>query len=788
MLKPKTRWKIAEPREEETATLAAEAGISSLVAQLLLNRNIDTAEKARRFLNIKETSFCDPFLMKGMTEAVGRIRTAVEKEEHILVFGDYDADGVSSTSIMVSVLKEIGARVDYYIPNRFTEGYGPNIPALEEAKRKGFSLVVTVDTGISAVDEADAAKALDLDFIITDHHQPPPVLPDAYCIVNPHQKNCLYPFKGLCGAGVAFKVAHALLGDVPEHLLDLAVLGTIADLVPLVEENRLLAVQGLAALGNSEKPGIQALLKVAGVSGKTITAEDVGFALGPRLNAAGRLDSAEPAVKLLLAEDREEAEEYAEGIDRTNRERQALVRSIADEAIREIEEHFPPDEQHVFVLAKEGWNPGVIGIVASRIVGRYGRPTIILGIDPESGLAKGSARSIDGFNMFQNLSMSSELFEVFGGHPMAAGMTLKAENVDELRLNLNRQAAEQLTAEDFIPANPIDLVCRVDDISLDLIEEIQQLAPFGTGNPTPKVAIEEARLANMKQIGTDRNHWKAVCGGESSQLDIIGFQFGHLIHEIEAKATISVVGQLQINEWNGFRKPQLMLEDLAVHHWQMFDYRSGRDLRERLGSLPEHKRLFISFRNDSFHTDDFAGWAEPAVCVEDGIPDDTGLLEGRYVILADLPHNMGQLEDLFDRGGAPERVYAVFLHDEKHFFSTVPSRDYFKWFYAFLLKRQTFDLETHAESLAEAKGWSKETVIFMAEVFAELDFIKIDHGKVSLSDHPVKRDLSESAIYRKKQQFAQLENDLCYSSLSSLKEWFEKMIGKQRTLEGVVNS
>ncbi|HET7616548.1 MAG TPA: DHH family phosphoesterase, partial [Bacillales bacterium] len=354
MLQPKTRWKVADPAPEAAGHLARELGISNLVAQLLINRGLDTSERARRFLHMNDQNFYDPFLMKGMRATVDRIRNAVKQEEKILVFGDYDADGVTSTSILTSVLKEIGAKTDYYIPNRFTEGYGPNEPALHKAKEEGYSLVVTVDTGISAVEEAEAARGLGLDFIITDHHQPPPVLPNAYCIVNPHQEGCLYPFKGLSGAGVAFKLAHALLGKVPEHLLDYAVIGTIADLVPLVEENRLIAVRGLIALKRSDKPGIRALLDVAGIDGRTLSSEDVGFGLGPRLNAAGRLGSAVPAVQLLLSADSSTAEQMATNLDLTNRERKQLVNDIAAEAIEEIDDCFPPDENSVLVIAKEG--------------------------------------------------------------------------------------------------------------------------------------------------------------------------------------------------------------------------------------------------------------------------------------------------------------------------------------------------------------------------------------------------------------------------------------------------
>ncbi|HEX6923248.1 MAG TPA: single-stranded-DNA-specific exonuclease RecJ [Bacillales bacterium] len=784
MLKPKTRWKVAASDPDEAKRLAGEIGTSPLVAQLLLNREIRTAEQARRFLNISDQEFYDPYLMKGMEESVNRIKKAVKNGERILVFGDYDADGVSSTAVMVSALKEIGAQVDYYIPNRFTEGYGPNVPALQKAKEEGISLVVTVDTGISAVDEADAAREMGLDFVITDHHQPPPVLPDAYSIINPHQKNCLYPFKELSGAGVALKVAHALLGREPEHFLDFAVLGTIADLVPLTEENRLLAVRGLSALERSDKPGIQALLKIAGVQDRKLSAEDIGFALGPRLNAAGRLDSAQPAVQLLLAEDSNEAEELANDIDRINRERKALVKEIAEEAVSEIKDSFPPEENSVFVIAREGWNPGVIGIVASRLINLYNRPTIVMGIDPETGLAKGSARSIEGFDMFENLSECRDLMEAFGGHPMAAGMTVKVENLDELRARLNQQAAETLTEEDFIPANQIDLTCRVSDISLELIEDLQRLAPFGTANPKPKVMIEDAPFANMKQIGSDRKHLKVVFKDNGVQLDGIGFQFGHLFQEISAGSNVSAIGELQINEWNGFRKPQLLLEDMAVSHWQLYDCRSGRDLQKQFDSLPNDKLLFIAFRRETIEAEQFAGWAQPIVCLADEMPDQLDF-NGRYAVLLDLPYDKADLEALFTEASMPERIYAVFHHQDEHFFSGVPSRPQFKWFYAFLLKRKSFDLGRYAQSLAEAKGWSKETVMFMAEVFSELNFISVDNGLISLQESPDKRDLSDSSIFRNKQQLAELENDLYYSSYSSLRQWFDNIGAEPQTLEGV---
>ena len=312
MLKPKARWKIKEQASSQIDELVNELKIAPLVAKLLLNRGFDTVETAKRFLYKEEMVYHDPFLLDDMERAVTRIRAAIEQEEKILIFGDYDADGVSSTALMFHALQSLGAKVDYYIPNRFTEGYGPNEPAIRQAKEEGYQLIVTVDTGIAAVHVAEVAKEIGLDFIVTDHHEAPPVLPDAYAIINPKKPGCPYPFKGLAGVGVALKVAHALLGRVPYEWLDIAVIGTVADLVPLIDENRLLVMDGLHALQSTDKPGLVALKNKCGLQSQVIQADHVGFGIGPRINAAGRLDSADPAVELILSTDREQAEQLAE--------------------------------------------------------------------------------------------------------------------------------------------------------------------------------------------------------------------------------------------------------------------------------------------------------------------------------------------------------------------------------------------------------------------------------------------------------------------------------------------
>ncbi|WP_096201421.1 single-stranded-DNA-specific exonuclease RecJ [Bacillus sp. FJAT-45350] len=782
MLKPKARWRVQQSNEEKVVELTEGLQLSPLVAKLLLNRGINSIEEARTFLEIEKTGYHDPFLLDGMKEAVERIEQSIATQEKILIFGDYDADGVSSTSVLIYTMKQLGADFQYYIPNRFTEGYGPNEPALRWAKEEGFNLVVTVDTGISAVHEASVAKEIGLDFIVTDHHEAPPVLPDAYAIVNPKKPNCPYPFKGLAGVGVAFKLAHALLGKPPEELLDIVAIGTIADLVPLVDENRLFAKKGVQALHLSTKPGIRALKKICGIDGQ-LNEEHVGFAIGPRINAAGRLDSADPAVELLTTESIEEAEEIAALIDDLNKSRQGLVNKMAEEAIQEVEEYYPPDKNNVLIIAKEGWNAGVIGIVASRLVERYYRPTIVMSIDSEKGLAKGSARSIEGFDMFENLSESRDILPHFGGHPMAAGLTMKLEHIEELRIRLNRQADEKLTEEDFIPIQKVDLVTPIEEVSIDVIEQMGKLAPFGVSNPTPKVLIEKVGLNQIRRIGSDENHLKVAFEQDGSLLDGIGFHLGYLFEEVTSIAKVSAIGKLSINEWNGHCKPQLMIEDVGVDEWQLFDWRNVQRIHERLELLPKEKRVIIAFHEESIDQLMLQVYKDEILIIngDEGYPNLD--IEDRYLVLLDLPDAASGLESLLEYDRKPERIYTVFYQNESHFFSTAPTRENFKWYYGFLKKKGSFNIDQFGHQLAKHKGWSKNTVDFMTKVFFELDFVRIENGLITLNEKPEKKDLVDSKTYRRKSEQSNLENEFVYSSYQQLQQWFERVLTKEKIKE-----
>lgn len=781
MLKSKTRWVVRNSDQQLVKTLENELKITPLVASLLINRGLNTVDSARYFLFGKE-QFHDPYLLKGMDIAVNRIREAIDRQEPILIFGDYDADGVSSTTVLMLTLRDLGANVQFYIPNRFTEGYGPNETAFRRAAENGIKLIITVDTGISAINEAAIAKEIGLDLIITDHHEPGPVLPEALAIIHPKLPDSVYPFRELAGVGVAFKLAHALYGEVPEQLLEIAVIGTIADLVSLKDENRLIAKKGLEKLKVTKNKGLKAILKVAGVDQQNINEETIGFSLAPRINAVGRLENADMAVELLLTDDPFEAEALAQEMDELNKTRQSIVNSITLEAIEEVERNYPIDSNSVLVIGKEGWNAGVIGIVASRLVEKFYRPAIVLSFDKDKGLAKGSARSIAGFDLFKNLSECRDILPHFGGHPMAAGMTLKLEDVSDLRQSLNNLANEQLTEDDFIPITTLDHQIKVDEINLSALGELNLLAPFGMDNPKPKVLISNVQISTMRKIGSEQNHLKVMVNDNGTNLDGIGFGLGQLVDHISPASKISIIGELAINEWNNIRKPQIFIQDVSVESWQLFDHRGVKRINSMVKTIPNEKRKYIIFNKEQLEKMDPALTSE-VIFIKDEAEARGFDSHQANVVLVDMPPSKELLHHLFN-GKRPARIYAYFHKENSDFFSTIPTRDHFKWFYGFLLKKGPIDIGRYGDDIAKHRGWSTETLTFMSKVFSELDFVTINNGFITLNKQSQKRDLTDSITYQTKQAQYALERDLLFSSFQQLKSWFDEVIEESVTTRG----
>ncbi|TCI26584.1 single-stranded-DNA-specific exonuclease RecJ [Exiguobacterium sp. SH5S13] len=755
MYHAKKRWVYPETDATAIEQLQTELNISEQLATLLTQRGHREPDAAKAFLQIEdELEFHDPNLFEQMPKVVERLKRAADEGEMVLIYGDYDVDGVSASAVMWHALTEIGVMAECYIPNRFTEGYGPNKEAFSWAASEGFTLVITVDCGISGIEEAALLKELNVDLIITDHHEPKATLPDAFAIIHPHIDPS-YPYDKLAGAGVALKVAHAVLGRMPDELLDLAVLGTIADLVPLDGENRLLAKLGLKALDESKRPGILALREVCALTDSTLNEESVGFAFGPRINAAGRLDSAMPALQMLLAESVEEALVLANQLDKQNKERQDIVKTIAKEATELVEASMTDDR--VLVVASERWNPGVVGIVASRLVEAYYRPVILLCHDPKTGKAKGSGRSIDGFDLFKELSKNEDILPHFGGHPAAAGMTLMSENVAELRRRLNEQA-ESIPDETFVARVNVDLKLDVSDVSLDLIAEIGKLAPFGMGNPSPRVVVADAKLRDIRQIGRDNTHLKVQLAGDKRELDGIGFGFGHVVSEISKMAHISVMGSLQVNEWNGMRKPQLMIQDIRVDGFQVFDYRGKKNSIDELRQLPSDATSYVSFRGESneFSLHDFKTPVK------------------RFVVLLDLPDDETALSDLLNED--VERVYCAFGQAGNSFFEKLPSREDFRTYYVHMATCERKHLRENLIRLSIERKWTKNTIQFMHQVFSELEFlVTMEDGLPGVNPEAPKRDLTEAPCYKRRVGREQLEERFVYASLAELKERLQSL-------------
>ncbi len=774
MLDSKKRWQIKNTDPTIVELLKKELNIPTVSAKLLASRGYSNIEQTRSFLKMDESTMHDPFLLHDMDVAVKRIKSAIDHEENILVYGDYDADGVTSTSVLMSVLQSLDANVAFAIPNRFTDGYGPSERLFKQAHDDGINLIITVDNGISGIEEIKLAKELGMDVIITDHHEPGDILPPADAIIHPRHPKGNYPFGELAGVGVAFKLAHALLGFVPKELLELVAIGTVADLVPLKNENRYFVKQGLHHMRKSVRPAIQALCQISGIEQQNITEETIGFMFGPRINALGRLANAGPGVDLFLATNSADAQSIAKELDAYNKERQSIVSKMTEEAIALVESGEIGLNPHVIVVAKEGWNPGVVGIVASKLVEKYYRPTLVLGLDSEKGIAKGSARSIEGFHLYDELAKNRDILPHFGGHPMAAGMTLALVQVNELRQRLNKQGEEILTEDDLIPIQKIDIKLKLDEIDIDSIEALKELGPFGMDFPKPVYCIEDVNVSSMRKIGANQNHVKLEIEDDSTILDAVGFGQGHLVDELTSGVRVSFVGDLQINEWNGRKKPQFMINDVQTKDWQLFDIRGIRQTNRWIHLIQKEETLFIAFDQKTIkHFETVLN--QPILHMK----EDTLFTEHKpYIALLDIPIDEQLLEKVL-RKLEPKRIYAHFYVPESKYFEGIPNRDQFKWFYGFLLKRKSFDLQIHAEELAKHKGWGQETLFFMAQVFFELGFVRIDNGRIDILEGQVKRDLVESVAYQSRAAQIELEQKLLYAPYMELKQWFDSRLVKQ---------
>ncbi|MFL6214066.1 MAG: single-stranded-DNA-specific exonuclease RecJ [Blastocatellia bacterium] len=548
------------------ARLARELHLSDVLATLLANRGITDPQTAHKYLYPSINDLHDPFLMQDMRAAVRRIMEAVARKEKILIYGDYDVDGTTSTVILKKALKLIGADVSYYIPERLKDGYGLRDDAMEMAKAQGYHLVISVDTGIRAQQVVEHARSLGLDIIITDHHLPEAGLPRANAVLNPKRPDCNYPNKNLAGCGVAFKLAHALFLETDRaHLIEsfikVAAIGTIADIVPLTGENRVIARFGLEGLSRPNNHGLRALLEVAGIAGRPVSCVDVGFRLGPRINAVGRMAGASAAVDLFDAPNLETAMKLAVEMNEQNLARQQAEADILAQVMAAIELDPSVRQSRVAVIAGEGWHRGVIGIVASKIVEHLHRPTIIIAI--KDGKGHGSGRSIEAFHLLNGLESCGELFERFGGHSHAAGLAIAADRIDELRRRLNDYAATVLTDDALVPLVETDYTLPLKLASHELLAELSRMEPFGPGNPTPVFETHGAQIVQAPRVLKDK-HLKLRVQQSSRWLDCVWWGAGERAQDVFLGDRVSLAFTLSENTYNGNTQVQLTLKDLKI--------------------------------------------------------------------------------------------------------------------------------------------------------------------------------------------------------------------------------
>lgn len=736
MIKSKYIWKLTESDlPDEFLKLSKKYKLDTLAAQILWQRGIRAEEEIQAYLNPDLQQLHDPFLLHDMEKAVQRILTAIENGQNILIYGDYDADGMTASSVMKSALDELGAEVQVYLPNRFTDGYGPNLDVYKYfIQNEDIDLIITVDNGVAGHEAIAYAQSQNVDVIVTDHHSMPEVLPEAFAIVHPEHPESNYPFKYLAGVGVAFKVATALLDYIPSDMLDLVAIGTIADMVSLTDENRILVSHGLKVLANTERAGLMELMRLSGTDFEKVNEETIGFQIAPRLNALGRLDDPNPAIELLTGWDEEVAAEIAQMIDEKNSERKVIVENIFNQALTMI------TDEPIQILHHKDWHKGVLGIVAGRLLEQFHKPIIMLA--EEEGVLRGSARSIENFNIFEALNEHRELFMAFGGHKQAAGMTFALENVE---------AIKQVML-DFIQENDIDMSeksslevqgsLQFDEISLETIRSLEKLSPYGMDNPKPHFLLTDYQVEQVRSMGKDNSHLKLKLVQNGQALDAVYFGHGAESLEFEQSDT-ELVGTLSSNTWNGTTTVQLMVADARVNGVELLDIRS------RQVELPKNTIRFV-------HNEVKNGTIEEVLIIEEA-PTDKEALSA----LTELIH-----EQEF------ELIYFKNTIKKNYYLTGAGTREQFARFYKAIYQYPEFDIRFKLKDLANYLKIPDILLIKMIQIFEELNFVTIDNGMMSVNKAAEKRDISESNIYQELQEIVAFQE---LFALSPVKEIYKKL-------------
>ena len=724
-------WKISDIFSEDYDSQTTV--LNPAIEQLVLARQLATAESLDTFAK-EETIHHDPFLFSEMSKIITRINEAIDQGEPILIYGDYDADGVTGTSILVRCLRELGALVDYYIPNRFYEGYGPNEDAFMQAIADGYQLVITVDNGIAGVDEAEILLEHGVDLIITDHHQVKEKLPRAYAILHPELDEN-YPFHHLSGAGVALKVAEALLQEViPEDFYAIAMLGTIGDVVPLIDENRSIVKRGLAALRETEIEGLNAMMDLAGTEKSEVTEVNVGFELCPRLNAPGRMDEAALSVECLIAESEEEAKLIADQIESFNSERQKVTQKVLEEATKLVDAKTLAKKK-VVILYSPNWHEGILGIVAGRLAKQWQKAVFVV-TDDHEGFIKGSARAVEGYHLFELLNKSQDLIERFGGHALAAGITFAPENLQALEDKMN----ELLQEVEVIPSLQVDLSLPLSDLNVSFVEQLSILAPFGEGNRSPVIEVKNVYVKNIKPIGNKLQHLKFTLYQDKHSVDAIAFNQAPLAMYLTPDTLFSFVGEVKINEWNGNRSVQFHFIDVLCNEFQFIDLRNRQAYEQRKDQLQLATMYTNATEADEIET----------------------------LIINQLPNSKEELMTLITRK-KPGNIVIAPLESNV----TFAPREKFVIVYKVVKQHGPITLNHQMINYFMRLGISKNELLFILQVFFEVELVIIKNGSVFPTDSVTKRDLAEAPTYQSQKAKLEMLEFFELTTWSELKTTFK---------------
>ena len=756
-------WELSQNKDQQLAKeLQEQCQLSPLLAQLLVQRGIDSVQAAKQYLDPQLAELHDPFELHDMQKAVDRIQAAVANGEKIVVYGDYDADGITSTAVMYETLDEVGAQVEFFIPNRFTDGYGPNLDEYQRLIDGGAQLIVTVDNGVSGAKEIEYANSRGVDVVITDHHELPAQLPEAAAIVHPKFPGSEYQGGDLSGVGVAFKTAWALTEEFPQEMLDLVAIGELADLVDVTGENRALITWGLKQLRQGMRPGLHQLVKLAKLNEDRLTDQDVGFGIAPRLNALGRIDDASEGVLLLTTMDDREGKEIAQEVENANQTRQQLVAKITDEALKQARSAENADRSTLVLLGHE-WHQGVLGIVASRVVEETGKPTIVTSVNDGDEIAKGSGRSRDGFDLFMALQKHRDLMTAFGGHAQACGMSFTIDQVDELRQALEQEAVEQGLFEAGSAKLELAAELGPDDINEDLYDQLQCLAPFGPGNPEPVFAIHADRINNVKTMGKAQEHLKFELRGQKRSAAVVAFGKAELAPLLLAGVPVTIAATVGINEWRGKRTAQLMLKDIQTQGTAILDQRT----RQLLPSMFTETGYYVAF--DQTLRENIAGHVQgtvlsPQTAVKTDFKD-------QQVTIVDCPPSLEMLSSLWQNGGQPAMI-RLLLWERNPVRFGLPTRQQFAVLYRFL--RQYPKIANYRQqqpAMARSLQMPVEQLNWMITVFYEAKFVTINDGVLKLADHPDHVDLEQTKCYRQHAAHLQSDQVLLYSDTRTLRKY-----------------